>query len=109
MTASCCPITAARLASIAASQSLKKASGSSATPSSDSNSYTTTLRMPVPISESDRPADPDRIRVVDAFRTLEAGSEVVQHLEESLAASFAQRFPDPAGKTIRRILEGRFD
>src|SRR5579859_6536310 len=44
MTASCVPITAARLASITSSQWSRKVSGSSATPSRDSNSYTTTLR-----------------------------------------------------------------
>src|SRR5260370_12004822 len=46
MTASCVAITAARLASIAASQSAKKLSGASATPSRDSNSYTTIFRTP---------------------------------------------------------------
>src|SRR5947209_3873907 len=46
MTASCVAITAARLASIASSQSAMKSSGSSATPSRDTNSYTTTFRMP---------------------------------------------------------------
>src|SRR5438552_5870730 len=44
MTASCVPITRARLAFIASSQSAKKLSGSSATPSRDSNSYTTIFR-----------------------------------------------------------------
>src|SRR5713101_4516237 len=46
MTASCVAITAARLASIASSQSAKKLSGSSATPSRDNNSYTTIFRTP---------------------------------------------------------------
>src|SRR6266581_6461054 len=46
MTASCVAITAARLASIASSQSAKKLPGSSATPSRDSNSYTTIFRTP---------------------------------------------------------------
>src|SRR4051812_27027296 len=46
MTASCVAITAARLASIASSQSAKKRSGSSATPSRDNNSYTTIFRTP---------------------------------------------------------------
>src|ERR1700729_1335031 len=44
MTASWVAITAARLASIASSQSAKKLSGSSATPSRDNNSYTTIFR-----------------------------------------------------------------
>src|SRR5579863_5901575 len=44
MTASCAPMTAARLASIASSQSVMKESGASATPSRDNSSYTTTLR-----------------------------------------------------------------
>src|SRR5580658_6152933 len=44
MTASCVAITAARLAPIASSQSVKKPSGSSATPSRDNNSYTTIFR-----------------------------------------------------------------
>src|SRR5580700_3913405 len=44
MTASCAAMTAARLASITSSQSVKKESGSSATPSRDNSSYTTTLR-----------------------------------------------------------------
>src|SRR5258706_12714787 len=46
MTASCVAITAARLAPIASSQSTKKLSGSSATPSRDNNSYTTIFRTP---------------------------------------------------------------
>src|ERR1700722_444655 len=46
MPASCGAITAARLASIASSQSAMKLSGSSATPSRDSNSYTTIFRTP---------------------------------------------------------------
>src|SRR5580693_2650064 len=46
MTASCVAITVARLASIASSQSAKKLSGSSATPSRDNNSYTTIFRTP---------------------------------------------------------------
>src|SRR6266513_823418 len=46
MTASCVAITAARLASIASSQLVKKRSGSSATPSRDNNSYTTIFRTP---------------------------------------------------------------
>src|SRR6476619_5889302 len=44
MTASCVAITAARLASVASSQSVKKPSGSSATPSRDKSSYTTIFR-----------------------------------------------------------------
>src|SRR5580704_9579987 len=44
MTASCAAMTAARLAPIASSQSVKKESGASATPSIDNSSYTTTLR-----------------------------------------------------------------
>src|SRR5580692_12759616 len=44
MTASCAAMTAARLASITSSQSVRKESGSSATPSRDNSSYTTTLR-----------------------------------------------------------------
>src|SRR5690349_9391316 len=47
MTASCAPITAARLASIASSQS-KNRSGPSATPSRDNNSYTTIFRTTAP-------------------------------------------------------------
>src|SRR6187399_990312 len=46
MTVSWVAITAARLASIAASQSAMKSSGASATPSRDSNSYTTTFPTP---------------------------------------------------------------
>src|SRR5580700_1131686 len=44
MTASCAAMTPARLASIASSQLVMKESGSSATPSRDNSSYTTTLR-----------------------------------------------------------------
>src|SRR6202046_1783725 len=46
MTVSCVAITAARLAPIASSQSARKLSGPSATPSRDNNSYTTIFRMP---------------------------------------------------------------
>src|SRR5690348_6113769 len=46
MTASWVAITAARFASIASSHSAMKPSGSSATPSSDNNSYTTSFRTP---------------------------------------------------------------
>src|SRR5579871_1635848 len=49
MTASCVPITDARLASIAASQVSMNSSGRSATPSSDMSSYTTTLRTVPPL------------------------------------------------------------
>src|SRR5690348_4332387 len=45
MTASCVAITSPRLASITSSQSVKKLSGASATPSRDSNSYTTIFRI----------------------------------------------------------------
>src|SRR5580704_11592364 len=44
MTASCAAMTTARLACITSSQSVMKESGSSATPSRDNSSYTTTLR-----------------------------------------------------------------
>src|ERR1700751_1731128 len=66
MTTSCVAITAARLASIAASQSAKKLSGVSATPSRDNNSYTTIFRTP-PTSDpwrcywlTDQAAGPER-------------------------------------------------
>src|SRR5882757_10143160 len=45
MTASCAPMTAARLDSIASSHEATNPSGLSATPSRDNSSYATTLRM----------------------------------------------------------------
>src|SRR5271169_7126080 len=53
MTASWVAMTAARLASIASSQSMTNLSGSSATPSRDNSSYNTTLRMHTPPVERD--------------------------------------------------------
>src|SRR5262245_35426676 len=57
MTESCPAITAARLASIASSQSATNPSGLSATPSRDNSSYATTLRMFKPPLHVDQPFD----------------------------------------------------
>ena len=45
-TVSCVPITSPRFASITSSKSSRNVSGSSATPSTDTSVYATTLRMP---------------------------------------------------------------
>src|SRR5580692_11029500 len=55
-------MTAARLASIASSQSMKNLSGPSATPSRDNSSYNTTLRMRTPPVERDATYSDDSAR-----------------------------------------------
>src|SRR4029079_4798759 len=81
-------MTAARLASIAPSQSTKKVSGLSATPSRDNSSYKTTLRMGAPPVERDVPSL--TARTVETHRSFPAA---------------ARRGPRPTLRAMQQVLD----
>src|SRR5260370_42676175 len=123
MTASCAAMTAARLASITSSQSVMKESGSSATPSRDNSSYTTTLRTlntssQLGLGEADVQAEtaqdaeePERgrSRARDHAADRDGGGERQEHLDRLQGHRRRQArggYGRGAGPQPRRPLDG---